>query len=527
MASKRKHTTCTLKDKLEALKRLDKGESATKIASELGVGKATVTDWKKNRNKIEQFSASTSKVTLEKRQTSKLSQFDKVDEALFMWFTQEREAGTPLSGPVIQEKAVQLNKMINGEELSFVASIGWLDRWKKRHGVRQLTISGEKLSADHTAAKDYIVEIQELFKEENFSPQQIYNADETGLNFRALPKKSLVSGEEASAPGFKMSKDRVTLMACSNAAGNHKLPLMVIGKAAKPRAFKNVQMNSLPVFYRNQKKAWMNKELFKEWFEKQFVPAVTHFNKTNNLPNRALLLLDNAPSHPDVSELTNGEIKAVFLPPNVTSLLQPMDQGVLQNMKLAYKKRFLRSLIEEDSGSLTMQQKIKNINLKDVVYWSAESWDYVSEQTLRRSWRKIWPNLSYEETVEENVTAENLIDLLRNIPGCEDAGEKDVNEWTTADANSCEKFTDEEIVMTISHEALEQNEDGSDDEALNTGHIVSHEDAFKAFDVALRYIEQQDTSTPADVMFIRRWRNSASSRRFSTLRQKKLTDFFK
>jgi phage portal protein BeeE len=38
---------------LELLKRIDKGESATKLALEFGVGKATISDWKK-----ESFSAS-------------------------------------------------------------------------------------------------------------------------------------------------------------------------------------------------------------------------------------------------------------------------------------------------------------------------------------------------------------------------------------------------------------------------------------------------------------------------------------
>uniref|UniRef100_A0A1B6GP05 Uncharacterized protein n=1 Tax=Cuerna arida TaxID=1464854 RepID=A0A1B6GP05_9HEMI len=95
----------------------------------------------------------------------------------------------------------------------------------------------------------------------------------------------------------------------------------------------------------------------------------------------------------------------------------------------------------------------------------------------------------------------SLIYYKIRIPGYEDDGERDFNEWTTADANSCEKLTYGKIVMTISHHALEQNEDGSDDEALNTGHVVSHKDPTEAFDVALRYIEQQDTSTPADLKY--------------------------
>ncbi|GFT18476.1 hypothetical protein TNCV_2241551 [Trichonephila clavipes] len=47
MASKRKHSTLTLKDKLEVLKRLDKGEGVTKLATEFNVGKATICDWRK------------------------------------------------------------------------------------------------------------------------------------------------------------------------------------------------------------------------------------------------------------------------------------------------------------------------------------------------------------------------------------------------------------------------------------------------------------------------------------------------
>jgi hypothetical protein len=37
MSKKRKHSSCSLKDKLELLKRIDKGESVTKLALEFGV----------------------------------------------------------------------------------------------------------------------------------------------------------------------------------------------------------------------------------------------------------------------------------------------------------------------------------------------------------------------------------------------------------------------------------------------------------------------------------------------------------
>lgn len=62
----------------------------------------------------------------------------------------------------------------------------------------------------------------------------------------------------------------------------------------------------------------MEKRIFSEWFFDSFV--------TMNLPRKAILLMDNAPSHPDIDEVAaSGDIKCMFMPPNVTSLIQPLD----------------------------------------------------------------------------------------------------------------------------------------------------------------------------------------------------------
>ncbi len=51
-----------------------------------------------------------------------------------------------------------------------------------------------------------------------------------GYIFVSSQEKLLASASEKSAPGMKASKDRVTLMAFSNATGTHKLRLVIIGK---------------------------------------------------------------------------------------------------------------------------------------------------------------------------------------------------------------------------------------------------------------------------------------------------------
>ena len=62
--------------------------------------------------------------------------YHKMEVALYTWFTQEGSRGTPLSGPLLVEQALFYDHEINGETSEFKASLGWLDRFKQRHGIR-------------------------------------------------------------------------------------------------------------------------------------------------------------------------------------------------------------------------------------------------------------------------------------------------------------------------------------------------------------------------------------------------------
>ncbi|KOC61255.1 Jerky protein homolog-like, partial [Habropoda laboriosa] len=128
---------------------------------------------------------------------------------------------------------------------------------------------------------------------------------------------------EKSASGYKRSKEKLTILAYGDAFGNHKLKLTVIEKSKNPRAFINVKIKNLP----------MDSNLFRKWFREDFAPTTKNFLKQKNLPCKARLLLDNSPSHPDLSQLVCDDIKAIFLPPNVISLIQPLGQGVLETLK--------------------------------------------------------------------------------------------------------------------------------------------------------------------------------------------------
>ncbi|KAK9744768.1 CENP-B N-terminal DNA-binding domain [Popillia japonica] len=106
---KRKHETLSLVKKMEILRKLDSGENQMKLAGEYGVGRATIYDIKKNREKIENF-ANTADAGTSSRQTMKVGEYPLMDDgdALYTWFLQERARNTPLSGDIIPQKALIL-----------------------------------------------------------------------------------------------------------------------------------------------------------------------------------------------------------------------------------------------------------------------------------------------------------------------------------------------------------------------------------------------------------------------------------
>ena len=245
------------------------------------------------------------------------------------------------------------------------ASSGWLWRFCNRHGIRGLRLQGEKLSADTEAPEPFKKELQDVMELEGLTLEQIYNCDETGLYYKMLPTKTLATKAEKNASGMKKQKEQVTLLACSNASGSHKLPLLFIGKAANPRCFKNVNKAALPVVYKSQKNAWADAAIFTDWFNCHFVPSVKKHLIQRGLTPKALLFLDNAPAHPDCCVLVSHDkaIKAMFLPPNTTALIQPMDQGVLEALKRRYRRSMLQKLLLQDQAGQSVIECIKSIKM--------------------------------------------------------------------------------------------------------------------------------------------------------------------
>ena len=206
-----------------------------------------------------------------------------LEKTLFIWFKQKREDGIPISGPILKAKAVELHKRFQElyynssrgtVRMEFNASQGWFSRFCQHHNIRQLSLQGKKLSADQKATDRFIPEFKQIIDDGGYKLEQVFNYDKSGLYYKLLPTRTLAAHFEKSAVGRKTQKEHVTINACSNVTDTINLPLLFIGKAKNLRCFKHIDVDSLPVVYKNQSNAWMNCELFSDWFHNYFVPFV-------------------------------------------------------------------------------------------------------------------------------------------------------------------------------------------------------------------------------------------------------------
>ena len=112
--------------------------------------------------------------------------------------------------------------------------------------------------------QQYPHKFAEIIAEKCYTPDQVFNADESVLLWKKMPERTFLAKHNKSASGHKVAKDRITILFCGNASGDYIIKPSVIYKTKQPRSFKGINIHNLPVYWNAYKKAWVTTTLFND-----------------------------------------------------------------------------------------------------------------------------------------------------------------------------------------------------------------------------------------------------------------------
>lgn len=347
------------------------------------------------KNKFQAYDISENDANSAKRKKS--SHQTALDQALINHIKELKQSNSLLNGRVIQEKAREVAESLG--VVGFQASKGWLERFKKRNAI----VFNSSLKSD-SELREEREQLLHVFNSiiERYEERDIFNAIETSLFFHCLPNDFRAFKGEKCLKG-KFSKDRITILLCSNMDGSEKIKPLVIGRFGKPRCFKHVK--KLPVNYQFNKLSWMTVFLFEHWLisiDEKF----THENR------KVLFFISDSPAHPRTLQSKLKSITLAFFPSDSIYMSQPLELGVISSFKTYYRHEIILRCLT----ALENNQPLPRISLLHALKMLNEVWcNKVAAKTIKNSFKKasfFKPGLVREdlgldeiENVAFNITA--------------------------------------------------------------------------------------------------------------------------
>ena len=298
------------------------------------------------------------------------------------------------------------------------------------------------------------------------------------------------------------------------------MPLMIIGNAHRPRAFKKKTGQELGFDYWSNKKAWMNTSLFFDWLKRFSMFIANSHNR------KVILLLENASAHGNVETLpplTNVEI--LFLPPNTTAKLQPMDAGIIACLKRGYRKWQYEMAVDNLNATLTNIYMVDQLVAMKVV---KAVWQVLSSLTVYNCWTATrlltMPNETRDSTIHsEDDDVNSLIERL--VP---DPSRMSLSEILNCDSTNCFETDDIETLsdtfvqnMGLRETNLDSGEESEDDLPL-----PSLGERRRCIDVTMRLVLEEEEPNFAALRCLRRLRGNTRSLEARRAKQTTVNSFF-
>ena len=151
-----------MEEKLEIIKLRENGVSSSTIGKDRNMAESSVRTIYNNRKKLK-FQA-----TMVNPSQNRTRSMDKMESLLSLWIQDLDKRGIIIGIEQIQAKAKSLYLLVKETfqdkteaeiKETFVASNGWLQQFKLRHDIKNLSLSGKAKSAIHVKKKEHKCEI--------------------------------------------------------------------------------------------------------------------------------------------------------------------------------------------------------------------------------------------------------------------------------------------------------------------------------------------------------------------------------
>ncbi|UIZ21501.1 hypothetical protein KXD40_000523 [Peronospora effusa] len=473
------------------------------------------------------------------RKTIRPTRHAHFDQVLANWVMERQNKGN-ITGDMIKTKGRELVKQMGLEgKLGF--SNGWLASFKARHGLmkRANSLQNDKISATSnstTMNKDgaayggildansgmlpnglsvdpnymlppvsmdlTIDQIQEMLRD--YVPSDVYTVDETGLFFRASPKK-LVQGDEAQL--MLADEARLTVLLAVNADASDLMEPYIIGNVVPPKNIKMASISQLGYHYVCSSKARMTVFIFQQWLR--------DFNARMASAHRnVVLLMDNAPSHV-LGCVVLSNVRVVMFAPHLGMKVQPMRGGILSAFKGKYRLKHLTLAIDHLEDGLSNVYHVTQIQ---AMSWIGDAWQQTSREIIVNAWKPL--GITAPFTFDSNMDGsddKNVEEELWGLLYClqlsgivntkvlvNSRWENDIHKRLNEDMIEDPKENDEEfrVPETAPVNHLSGGTDhlsADEDQHLGLGaQPITAKEQLKAFRDVIRHLERTGVGDPRD-----------------------------
>lgn len=418
-----------------------------------------------------------------------------LEQALHAWINAQFAERRSVNGALIVDAARRIQDRMNAalppeKRVNMKFSNGWLQKFKQRCTLSSFKCSGDgipsssSLDGFHAASGSAggVGDVENLAMSAATDPpmevaivnatmvsikdtlnalakKDVWCATEFGHCYKMSPETaSVVDGDSTTSPGDGTThpsstsssasatladRERITYLACTNADGSERVPLLIVGRTAKPKMMMHKLRNSgiadeLDFDYHFSQDALMTSTIFFEWLirfdryierSSKAEPATTTpvdmsaETPTENLktvtPNtrRVALLLESCTIHGTLETLPHlTHVKVYFLPALRKPKTFPLE-NVIHLMKAQYRRRQYEMALDNiDAG----RGSIYHLDLLTAMRVMTDVWESLPASVVMRAWHESelvghisQPAWSAPET--EGITLENELESIKQL----------------------------------------------------------------------------------------------------------------